>query len=173
MSQVAPRWVGPAGHYMSSEMVRLELYRLLSTVLATQPIAALTEDVLTDPFAALMDACFEDEFSALFLSVAIKLQIYDEHHGGRLRRAEAVCGHVINPGGVPPEEPLTLTAACRHILQSRTFRAEIEPGDGIYENNAYVKPMVSLEGCYPNGNAWHATLDLLAFVRGCLEVARY
>jgi hypothetical protein len=159
------------GHSIDEIQIKLELYRLVTMILASG-------EIQTNFLQGLAERYFVDELSRILISVAIQGRLYSsmKYPGSFPIWAEA-CAELEQapssdaPLGEGPLDgkiiPLTLKEAFNKIIHATIMNTDSEvvsDGDSLATTNR-IKPTLYLYGRHMNGKPWRVTLELMEFVR--------
>lgn len=162
------------GHVFDGNVILLELYRLLATVLADRAIVQLitNKHVPTDPVAFLL-GLQQDELPRLLLNTAVMLRARHDIHtmsGGKAAvsgsAATKTCGTLAWLGKDETEE-LSLREACNKIIHAEAVRFERAPvrlEHLPYEDVHHLVPVLALEGTHGK-KKWRAAVNIVEYVR--------
>jgi len=177
-----------SGHSIDEIQIRLELYRLVTMILASGEIAdrALNwcskikdhAGYHTHFLQGLAERYFGDELSRILIYVAIQGRLYSsmKYPSSFPIWAEA-CGELEQapssdaPLGQGPLDgkiiPLTLKEAFNKIIHATIMNTDsdvVSDGEELATTNR-IKPTLYLYGRHMNGKPWRVTLELMEFVR--------
>lgn len=177
-------------HTINPPQIRLELYRLISMILSTGPLAEIGSercrtvdgdlDLDRDNYRLekLPSRYLFNEISRILIYTAIQARLYattTPPAAQSFELWEKPCGEVENASardlrlGSGPLGgrilPLTLKEALNKIIHSTVINVDTEPGDPNQDDLGKLNPILYLYGTHMSGASWRATLDLLGFVR--------
>jgi hypothetical protein len=191
MEDVEPLEEFRPGHSIDEIEIRKELYRLVTMVLASDPIAERAlhwvigkskerPGYRTHYLQGLAQRYFADELSRILIYTAIQGRLYSSmKYPSSFPVWEEACGELEQGPrtGVPLGEgplggkmiPLTLREAFNKIIHATAMNTDSEAitareGEAVASTNR-IKPVLYLYGTHMNGKPWRATLKLLEFVR--------
>lgn len=155
------------GHVLDDQLIRLELVRLLSLVLADRRMSDLIEKDRFRPGQPIvqLQSVAEDEITRLLVTTAIMLRAHDDSSG---ELPAVVCGRLLTRNGDGPEttSELPLREACNKILHATELRWRSVPGDE--PEDGYIEPVLYLGGTRGN-QRWRAAIDIAAYVCGAVS----
>lgn len=159
------------GHLFDSGPIRLDLWRLLTSVLAERKFSELSEPELDSNFQPLLGLYSEfadSEMTRILLSSAVALRVSDDRDGRVLDQSVEPCGELQNDLAKQEIVPLTLREACNKLLHAERINFDVERLDGGDVAKAgyatFLNPTVYLYGAY-RGAEWRAVLDIVSYVR--------
>jgi hypothetical protein len=176
------------GHTIDEIQIRLELYRLITMILASGPIAEKALDwhstlkdgarYHTHYLQGLAERYFDDELSRILIYTAIQGRVYSSmkypgsfpiwsEHCGELETGSK-CGVPLGEGPLCRKTvPLTLREAFNKIIHATVLDTDTEAVSHpeSYATTNRINPLVYLYGTHVNGKPWRATLNLMDFVR--------
>lgn len=146
------------GHLPNTEVIVLDLHRLVTTFFSSQQLAELRTENAHDPIGWLQQY-EEDEITRILLSTAITARIIDDRDGHYLDRVDTTCGELIEDLSTPDKNiPLNLREACNKIIHAKKIHSDITEIN--YKN--HMNPIMYFYGDR-NGVEWKATLNILDY----------
>lgn len=166
---MAPEYQPPAdgihkeGHLPRTETAMLELYRLMSTFLASKGFADLRTHYPGeghDPIYLLQE-CEEDEITRILLMLAVTARVIDDREGRIYDLVGGTCGTLQKDVSKAFTEELTLREACNKIIHAKKIRFDIEENG---KGQVFFNPVIYMYGTH-GGLEWKTTLDVIAFAK--------
>ena len=150
---------GEPSYQFDLHRVHVDLFHLLSIVLADEKIAHVIEDE-ADPIWDLCSVA-ETEIARILVTSAVVARIADDQRGHVLLASPDPCGSLCEDTGSQATMPLTLREACNKIIHAKQLQLDIKhTTKELYS----IMPTVYLLG-EKNGKSWEAELDLVQYVR--------
>ncbi|MDP9193253.1 MAG: hypothetical protein M3P06_16265 [Acidobacteriota bacterium] len=172
MAESVPDHPYEATHRIGHEGFFLDVYRLLSHVLASAELAALEDGSSQRPLAAFVTAHEKPEISRLLVSIAASYRIkFDDgswEHGFWLHRDASTVGTLVENVDAPEnEKALTFREACNKIIHAQ--RVHFDTASHPVTQAQFLNPMVHLYGSKA-GSSWKSSLHLVQFCRAAANV---
>lgn len=149
---------GSRGWALSAARVRLELYRLVASVLASREFGALPAGV-GQPLNELSRDFEMGEIEHALVSIAITVRVLLDQESPRPLESRSECG-VLTPDVACPDNQrrLTLREACNKIIHAKQRNFDVDN----YSTPTGLSPSIHLYGAQFE-QEWKASVDLLAF----------
>lgn len=146
------------GHFPNTDVIVLDLYRLITIFFASKQLAELRTESAHDPIGWLQE--YEgDEITRILLSSAITARIIDDRDKHYLNRLDTTCGELVSDLDSPEEtKPLTLREACNKIIHAKKIHYDLSEVDF----RSYMNPIIYFYG-KQNSKEWKATLNILDY----------
>jgi len=137
-----------------TQILRLELYRLLCYFVASEGIANKTE------ISNLVGEFQDDQITIGLISIASMIRIIDDRNKRYLEKYKnkTICGYLIDKNNKKIE--LNLRMACNKILHANQIKFDILSRD----NTMQIKPKINLYGKEASGSEWMTKIDIFKFV---------
>ena len=148
------------GHLPNMQTVFLDLYRLVSTFLASKNFAELRNEHGLDPISELQEPEF-DEITRILISSAVTARIIDDRDNHFLSQNDTKCGWIISD--LTKEEKkveLTLREACNKIIHASKIRTDLE----VENHKSYFNPIIYFYGKHGK-KEWMACLDIIEYAK--------
>jgi hypothetical protein len=159
------------GHIPNIDTTMLELYRLLTTFLASKNVAELRTGH-GESFDAIshLESIGEDEITRILLAVAITARVIDDRDGHILDLVAGPCGTLVTFGDNEEIfQLLSLREACNKIIHAQKVRFDISKTN---DDQPYLNPSIYLYGKL-HKKEWKATLDVIAFIKEYCTCVRH
>lgn len=154
------------GYRPNTELLMLELHRLLSVFLASKGFADLRANYSENlsSFDYLQE-CEVTEITRILLTVAVHARVIDDRERRVFELFASDCGTFVE---IDAERGLSLREAINKILHAQKIRFDVSE---TAATQRYLNPMIYLYGQRQNGEEWKATLNVIDFVRelSCLR----
>lgn len=156
------------GYKPNTEVVLVELHRLLAIFLASRSFADLRNDA-GDNLTVFdhLQQCEGDEITRILLVVAITARVIDDREQKVFDLIAGNCGTLVDG---EERKDLTLREACNKIIHATKVRFDLSENDA---KQKYLNPTIYLYGQRQNGTEWKATLDVLEFAREYVSCVRH
>lgn len=170
-----PHYLKP-GHRFDSGPIILDLYRLLSLVLAEKQVSALIKAEF-DGFAWLRERYLESEIVRILISAATSIRIsFDQTDPLMFENLTTNCGTLHWPKQ-DKTEVLDLREACNKIIHATriNFDGRLDPMDhpsNPEPDPLYLYPFIHLHG-QQHDRDWYAKLSITDFVRWAIAAFRF
>jgi hypothetical protein len=157
-----------SGYPVHPEVLRLDLFRLLTIFNASQSTASLTAGTLHHPFRFLTATFERSEASRILLTTAIHVRnLWDfrERYVAPDPDRDAESVGVLRAGAHEKAEPISFREACIRLVQSRFVNFEMDGGD----DGGSLLPRIHV---YGDGDPaeWKATIAILPFIEAACRV---
>ncbi len=163
MSERVHRSGARTGFYTDTQILRLDLYRILCHFFASRNFAELsTGDAAWNPIAELADEFEESEIVRILVATSIYFRIFLDQNSLRGDPSGADSG-LLTPDLSKPDQSQTLDLreACNKIIHARDVRFDVDYFDGY---KPYLNPELHLYGD-KSGVKWKAVIRIVDFVR--------
>lgn len=142
------------GYLFDTQVLRLELYRLLTSILAGEHAYQDSNHI------TLFDEFQEDQIIIALITIATTVRIIDDREKRYLNRFNTECGQITTWRNKKRETGiLKLREACNKIIHAKKVRFEVF--DSL--NSERLKPIVHFYGVQDK-KKWKATVELLKFI---------
>ena len=142
------------GYLFDTQVLRLELYRLLTSILASEHAHEDSSHI------TLFHEFQEDQIIISLITIATTVRIIDDREQRYLNRFNTECGQITTWRNKKRETgTLKLREACNKIIHAKKVRFEIFDAS----NRQRLKPIIHFYGVQDQ-KKWKATLELLEFI---------
>lgn len=176
MKEIDTSWHEVKGYSkLGSEIIRLNLYRLLAHFHSSEIITALANQDTGSNFEGLLDDFEEEEIQTLLLSVAVRIRILDDVYSKS--EGQSTKDWDIDVGKFFPNKAekdfvrLSLREACNKIVHATLVNFCRTNEDNDAADRFPLVPTIVLYGEL-RGVFWRAELNINGFVHAADAVAR-
>lgn len=173
-SQEIARRIANANLSFPGQVVRLDLYRLLCSFLASKQLSELSDGSDWCPYQPLRDEFEISEIIRILVSSAVAIRgaaqgNFDEHRAAPEFLEQSVVGTLVRNLVTPTEESLNLREACNKIIHARHTEV-VRVGDGDPYTD-YLRATVILHSEFDGMTGWRASLDILRYAAAGSQIA--
>lgn len=156
------------GYIPNTEVVLVELHRLLAIFLASKNFAELRRNA-GDKLTELdhLQHCEEDEITRILLVVAITARVIDDRQDHVFDLVAGDCGILTEAG---TDKGLTLRESCNKILHATKVHFDLSETE---TRQKYLNPYIYLYGQRQGGAEWKAKLDIIKFAEEYVSCVRH
>jgi hypothetical protein len=162
------------GLSLPGQVLRLDLYRLVSYFHTSEYFASLSDGGDFCPWQGLRDEFQDSEIMRILLQTAVAVRFIGSGHADQMRKQkdwlEGSVGKIYKRVNEADSEPLPLREACNKIIHAKNIVLESNGSGNPYTH--FIKPRIFCYDDFEQKTGWKAEIELLPFVELCDAVAQ-
>jgi hypothetical protein len=165
--------VDNASMRLPGQVLRLDLYRLISYFHASEMLANLSDGDDFCPWQSLRDEFETPEIIRILLQTAVSIRFMAQGNGDDTRSADKAereeVGVLFKVAGGSVSHPLTLQEACNKIIHAKNIVLDTNGDGNPYRE--FLKPRVFCFEEFTKKSGWEAEVNVIQFVEAASSIA--